>query len=464
MSSDTINSFIESTAVIVVFAYLLKRGPMITLMTHPKREFRASVLLGILFGAVGFVELFFARNRFPYDTYTLIVTFAALRFGGVVGLITASLVALGAPFVLQEQASWRTVLSIFLSLLAGLAVRQFTGRKNRREWWREERGAPAILPAVIAIALAETAAIVVRLSGPEAAPLSVPLAFLKIGANSLGVMLLQMIINDAIARRTAEEFRLEAERARTVLAEARLGALRARIHPHFLFNALTSIAALCRIAPEKAEAATVQLGQIMRRALESDHTHTQALGDEVEYVKDYVEIEKLRLGSRLNVVWNIEPGLEEIHIPPFVLQTLVENAILHGIAPKIEAGTVWIIARARRKSVFIAVRDNGVGMDKVSGSLAGGKRAERTEKDQGENRVHGLDMATEQLQLLYGPKARLRIFSRPDTGTVVVFRVPRIPPSPDEDWEYFKAARSHEVRESGGLIGIPAHSAPVADV
>jgi LytS/YehU family sensor histidine kinase len=461
MSSDTINSFIESTAVIVVFAYLLKRGPMITMLMDAKREWRSSVMLGILFGAVGLVELFFFKNRFPYDTYTLIVTFAALRGGRIVGLITAALVALGAAVFLQDQASGRTVASIFLSLLIGLTVRHFTSRTDRRDWWQQERGAPAILPAVAAIALAETGAIVLRLSEPDPVPFSLPLAALKIGANSLGVMLLQMIVNDAITRRTAEQFRLEAERSRTILAEAQLGALRARIHPHFLFNALTSIAALCRIAPEKAEAATVQLGQIMRRALESDAKRTQSLADEIEYVNDYVEIEKLRLGSRLNVVWNIEEGLENIHIPPFVLQTLVENAIIHGIAPKLEAGTVWIIARARRKHVLIAIRDDGVGMTMARRSPSGGNRPDRRESDMNrDTRPHGLDMATEQLHLLYGPKARLRIFSRPDVGTMVVFRVPRPPALPEEDWEYFKKARVRPAKDNGVLVGTMARSVP----
>jgi LytS/YehU family sensor histidine kinase len=277
-------------------------------------------------------------------------------------------------------------------------------------------------------------------------------------------MLLQMIVNDAIARRDAEQFRIEAERSRTILAETQLGALRARIHPHFLFNALTSIAALCRIAPEKAEAATVQLGQIMRRALESDSRRTQSLSDEIEYVNDYVEIEKLRLGSRLKVIWDVEEGLENIHVPPFVLQTLVENAIIHGIAPKLEAGTVWIIARARRKHVLIAIRDNGVGMSMVQRvQQSGGRRPGRREDHETQERQsHGLYMATEQLRLLYGPKARLRIFSRPDVGTMVVFRVPRPISLPEEDWEYFKKARVQPTKENSFHAGAAPRGVPAA--
>jgi two-component system LytT family sensor kinase len=238
-----------------------------------------------------------------------------------------------------------------------------------------------------------------------------------------------MIVHDAQVRADGERFRVEAERSRALLAEAQLAALRARLHPHFLFNALTSIAALCRMAPEKAEAAVIQLGQITRRALEADARASIPLADEIEYVEEFVEIEKLRLGERLRVLWDVDRGsAAAVRLPPFVLQTLVENAIQHGIAPKIGPGTVTVTVRGGRRRVVVAVRDDGVGADRgavsyrCGGRLAGGGSVMG---GRGGGRPHGLEIVAEQLCLLYGHRARLRLFGRPDVGTCVVFSVPR---------------------------------------
>lgn len=435
MIDQMIYSFAASTCTIVVIAYLLKRGPILDYLAGGKLTAKAVAKLGLFFGLFGLLELYFAKERAPYDTYTLIVTFAALRCGGWVGLLTAGIMTLGAPLFLRQEALGRAVLSVVFCVVAGLVARRVAGLSSVK---------PRVIPSGVVIAagigsilLAEIDAILLRLwfGGAEAAPFSLPMGVLRIGANSVGFVLLHMILNDALTRQAAERFRLEAERSRTMLAEAELGALRARIHPHFLFNALTSIAALCRLAPEQAESATVQLAQIMRRALEISTRPVQPLEEEAEYVTDYVEIEKLRLGSRLRFDWDIAPEAQSAGVPPFLLQTLVENSILHGIAPKLGPGFVRVIARKQRSGdILVAVADDGVGMtpDERRRALPvcgdAGALPEADSAGTGQRlRAHGLALSSAQLCLIYGRGSRLRLFSRRDVGTLAVFRIPAPP-------------------------------------
>jgi signal transduction histidine kinase len=310
----------------------------------------------------------------------------------------------------------RTILFVATAFCAGVGMRFVLSHIS----WGRGSIARLITSSVIAIVIADLGAVVIRqlITDPEAVPFSLPVAILRLCADGLGIILLQLILNDALTRTTSERFQVEAARSRTLLAETKLLALRARIHPHFLFNTLTTIAALCRIDAGKAESATVQLAQIMRRALELDKRTLQPLGDEVEYVRDYVEIEKLRLGNRLNFVWEIEPRSETAQIPPFILQILVENAVQHGIVPKMGQGNIIVRSRAREKYILIAVQDDGVGIPRKQRTKLLSSTTEMTE------RTHGIGLANEQLELLYGTTARLRLFSRENCGTLVAFRIP----------------------------------------
>lgn len=419
MLLDSLNSFIESTCVIVVFAYILTRNPLIALFSREKSSLRDTLILGVVLGLAGLVELYFAQNRFPYDTYALIVTFAALRGGWKVGCITAGVVGTGAYFFLTSVPQERTLLFILVALCAGLFVRSVLKQVR----WGRGSLTRLIISSLVAVLLADSGSIIVRnlpqLDIPQLdnTPFSGRVAVLRFFADGLGIILLQLILNDAQARIASERFQVEAARGRTLLVEAKLLALRARIHPHFLFNALTTIAALCRLDAVKAEAATIQLAQIMRRALEADKRVAQPLGNEIEYVTDYVEIEKLRLGSRLHFEWRIDGDTENTLIPAFVLQTLVENAIHHGISPKLEPGRVVVIVRKRSHYVLVAICDDGVGISRA-------KRCKLLHlKEQG-TEPHGIVLANEQLELLYGPTSRLRLFSGEDKGTLVAFRLP----------------------------------------
>lgn len=139
-------------------------------------------------------------------------------------------------------------------------------------------------------------------------------------------------------------------------SEARIDALQARIRPHFLFNSMNAIAALTRSNPQRAETAIEDLAELFRFAL-ADPRRTISLQDELAIARRYLEIEKLRLGDRLRIEWEID-GLDvQAHIPALVLQPLVENAIYHGIEALPEGGTIRI--EGRRHAAASELREIG---------------------------------------------------------------------------------------------------------
>lgn len=136
-------------------------------------------------------------------------------------------------------------------------------------------------------------------------------------------------------------FHLRAKAFSPALAEARLQALTARIRPHFLFNSLNAVLSLIRSEPRRAETALEELADLFR-ALMRDHRDLLPLADEIALCRQYLDLEKLRLGERLNVEWEIVNVPDDIKVPPLMLQPLLENAVYHGIEPLAEAGTVRI--------------------------------------------------------------------------------------------------------------------------
>ena len=125
------------------------------------------------------------------------------------------------------------------------------------------------------------------------------------------------------------------------ISEARLQALQARIRPHFLFNSLNAVLSLIRKDPKRAETALEDLAELFRTVM-VDNRELIALGDELALCRQYLNLEQLRLGERLQVEWQIEPGVEEALVPPMLLQPLVENAVYHGIEPGIAPGVIEV--------------------------------------------------------------------------------------------------------------------------
>ena len=155
-------------------------------------------------------------------------------------------------------------------------------------------------------------------------------------------------------------FELRARAFSPAQAEARLAALNARIRPHFLFNTLNAVLSLIRARPQQAEAALESLSDLFRAAMR-DPGEMISLADEIALGKQYFELERLRLGERLAVNWQIGAVSMDLPIPPLMLQPLLENAVYHGIEPLPEGGTVSVSIARRGDELRIAITNPNAG-------------------------------------------------------------------------------------------------------
>ena len=158
-----------------------------------------------------------------------------------------------------------------------------------------------------------------------------------------------------VARQISETARLNEE-----LSRAQLAALRRQMEPHFMFNALNSIAGLVRDRRNDAAVSMiVGLSEFLRRASEDSHRSQVTLAEEVEYLQRYVDIQKVRFGERLRVSVDIPADLLDAQVPNLLLQPLVENAIKHGIATRVVGGDVRVTGARRDGSVYLSVYNDG---------------------------------------------------------------------------------------------------------
>ena len=210
------------------------------------------------------------------------------------------------------------------------------------------------------------------------------------------------LADSELALRTQQ---VERERAEKVAAEARLASLSSRVQPHFLFNTLNSIAALIREDPRRAEQMTERLGSLLRGSL--DAAPTVPIAHEMKLVDDYLEIQSARLGERLRyrLDWHAE-SMNGAMVPPFAIQSLVENAVKHVAGQRREGVEVHLTARADAGVLVFEVSDNGPGFG--SDAIVAG---------------HGLDTLQERLRALYGGRAALEL-RRTAAGMTVRLTVP----------------------------------------
>jgi two-component system LytT family sensor kinase len=205
------------------------------------------------------------------------------------------------------------------------------------------------------------------------------------------------------------EKRLEQQQAR--LNEARLAALSSQINPHFLFNTLNSVASLIRLDPDQARQVVYKLSKILRRLLRQQDNLT-TLGEELSFIDDYLAIEMVRFGDKLHFVKEVDPDTLDLLVPSMLLQPLVENSIRHGLASKVDGGTIRVRGRRVAKQLQIVVEDDGVGIPEA--------RLARMFEQGG----IGVNNVNERLKVLYGDSYRMWIDSRPGEGTSTGIEIP----------------------------------------
>jgi sensor histidine kinase YesM len=240
------------------------------------------------------------------------------------------------------------------------------------------------------------------------------------------------------------------------LREAQLMNLQDQMRPHFLFNALNSIArsALLEKAP-KTEMLTISLAKLLRSTIKEGIPYT-SLGEEIDVVREYLNFQKVRFGDRLDWSLKFDPVLKDVKVPRFLLQPLVENAVRHGIEPKIDKTRILVSAQLRGDRLKAYVVDTGVGMSaqelkRLRGVVAaatmdrlpsarkaiGQESEDKNLHGEEENKVAssdapdtiagsgiGLANLSTRLRILYGESKGLHLFSKPGKGTIVRLSIP----------------------------------------
>ena len=239
-------------------------------------------------------------------------------------------------------------------------------------------------------------------------------------SDSWGIQLaiyLSTVMSVAIALKVLNNTRIEMklEEQERLLLQARMEALQSQINPHFLFNTLNSVSSLVRFDPDSARTMVVKLANILRRLLRKGDSFVQ-LREEFEFIDDYLDIEVVRFGQdKLKVVKELDPASLDIMVPSVILQPLVENAVKHGLSPKVDGGTIYLRSRTQDQLLIVEVEDDGVGIAEAASSAGTGI---------------GMANVRERLNFLYNDSARVEVESN-RAGTIIRLILP-IPQS-DED-------------------------------
>ena len=207
-------------------------------------------------------------------------------------------------------------------------------------------------------------------------------------------------------RRRLMDQELRAHRAEVTAAESRLRAIRSQMNPHFLFNALHSLGSLVEHDPAGAQEAIERLGELLRYSLD-DEDGEVLLAEEWNFTRNYLEMERIRLGDRLIVETRIDDDMLSIPVPSFSLQTLVENAIRHGVSA-VRVGKLLVDISGQDRDLVIRVTDDGPGAS--SGQVA-------------QSPGRGLRLMKERLTALYGHRATLETHSEPGPGFTAELRI-----------------------------------------
>ena len=305
------------------------------------------------------------------------------------------------------------IVQAFLSIAPGAAVLSLVWPLTG---WFEQRGVGLALccaihlTAAVAFAFA-TYIMLIHLQGPTEGGLEWHIwPFMY---NVMTYAIVAGLFHSMRASTAAQRQALAAQQAQTLLVAAELGALRSKLNPHFLFNTLHSIIALTQRNPAAAETALFQFSDMLRYVLDTERAGVDrvTLDAELQFVRDYLELEQLRLGPRLQVHWDLDPDMGDFILPALTLQPLIENSIKHAFNPYTRPGLLRIEGRRDLDAglLRLTVRDDGPGSTPEAIAASSGL---------------GIRTIGRRLELDYAGRAALTIDSRPGAGFAACVTLP----------------------------------------
>lgn len=210
------------------------------------------------------------------------------------------------------------------------------------------------------------------------------------------------------------ELQILAAQAESARRQAELFALRSQLNPHFLFNTLHSVMELVRTDTAAAETAIERFSDMLRYVLHSQETNGRktldvSFDEELAFIENYLDLEKMRLGKRLQIKFEVENTISALRLPAFLVQPLVENAVNRGISSRVSGGIIWLKAYLQDDFFYIIVNDNGIGAKIEEIAIAKG---------------FGLRLIRQTLSLKYGNKADLQIETSPNQGFTATIKIP----------------------------------------
>ena len=390
---------IGKICVLVTAAFVLTLAPAFR-SDRSRLSFRDRGAALLVFLALGLVEEATVRQTECFNHRIVAACTAGLMAGPVVGLTVAGFVTW-----LAVAYDGYPLLSIGISMLAaGLA-----GGFIQRRW-----------PAVAAhpftgfgltffVTLLRDGLLFLFPSLSPTTPITLGQLLLAPLLQGLGTMLVLAVM--AQVREHDDQVR--------AAASAEVRALQARMNPHFLFNALNSLAALATISPREVPAAAGRLRHFLRASFDQQDRTLVPVTEELAVVRAYLDIEALRFGSRLKVEQSIDPAACDTVVPPFCLQPLVENAVRHGIQSSTGAGRLKVVVRPVDSWLEMSVTDDGKGVP--AGEIEKVFFEQRT-------RAHALLLLRRRLHELFGHSYSFDVSSGVGLGTTVTVRIPLHPP------------------------------------
>ena len=247
-----------------------------------------------------------------------------------------------------------------------------------------------------------------------------PVRFVSMGQGRLVPLVFTVLVTgfglyffatrEQLAREAAK--RSEAQR---LAMESQLRMLRAQLEPHMLFNTLANLRSLVSEEPKQAEVMIDRLIVYLRGSLAASRTESTTLAREFAQLRAYLDIMSVRMGPRLTYRTDLPVELEQVNIPPMLLQPLLENAIRHGIEPKVGSGAIEVIARRTHDFIEISINDTGLGLPPDD---------EHHIQSESESASYGLHHVRERLEVIYGGRASLSLSRRAETGVRAIVSIP----------------------------------------